>query len=302
MESPRSEELYRRLKRLYCDAEEEGEIDGLNRSSEIHKLVNSMIKDLADPLQQELNATVQTNMFDGKIDIDGEKILLYKTYRGNIPERRYKSLLDMIRTFDSAKTTFFLFIARSFSDQDKKIISGLKEEVDKAKVRMCFMDYKALISLHRYNSKIYIDHDNEESKLFKGLFLENFLKLYLMISQTLFDDAWLSTVKQFHLKLQEPRARKAKSEKLADGLYGVDLTKIDGDGAFLCPNCGAVISPDDETEETYTIIETKVENDELAELTLMCNHCRSKIKLTGFLSPSEETRLKRPPSESMDIE
>jgi len=292
MESPRSEELYRKLKRLYRDAEEEGEIDDLNRSSEIRKLVNSIIKDLADPLQQELNATVQTNTFDGKIDIDGEKILLYKTYMENIPQRRYKSLLDMTKTFDSAKTTFFLFIARNFSDQDKKIISGFKEEVEKAKVRMCFMDYKALISLHRYNSNIHIDHDDEESKLFKRLFLENLLKHDLMISQTLFDDAWLSTVKQFHLKLQEPHARKAKSKKLADGLYGVDLTKIDGDGAFLCPTCGAVISPDDETEENYTIIKTRVENDELAALTLMCNHCRSKIKLTGFLSPSEDTKLK----------
>ena len=73
-------------------------------------------------------------------------------------------------------------------------------------------------------------------------------------------------------------------------IYTVDLTKIDGDGAFPCPKCGVMISPDDETEEIYTIAETKVKNDELAELTLTCNKCRSKIKLTGFLSPSEETK------------
>jgi predicted RNA-binding Zn-ribbon protein involved in translation (DUF1610 family) len=70
-------------------------------------------------------------------------------------------------------------------------------------------------------------------------------------------------------------------------MYTVDLTKIDGDGAFPCPKCGTVISPEDETEEVYTIVETKVENDELAELILMCNKCRSKIKLTGFLIQSE---------------
>ena len=74
------------------------------------------------------------------------------------------------------------------------------------------------------------------------------------------------------------------------GTYTIDLTKIDGDGAFPCPKCGAMISPDDETEEVYTILKTKVKNDELAELTLTCNKCRSKIKLTGFLSPSEETK------------
>jgi len=76
------------------------------------------------------------------------------------------------------------------------------------------------------------------------------------------------------------------------GMYMVDLTKIDGDGAFPCPKCGAMISPDDETEEVYTLVRTKVRNDELAELVLVCNQCQSKIRLTGFLSPSQETRCK----------
>lgn len=71
-------------------------------------------------------------------------------------------------------------------------------------------------------------------------------------------------------------------------LYMIDLTKIDGDGAFQCPKCGVTISPDDETEETYTIAETKLENDELVELVLSCNKCSSKIRLTGFLSPPKE--------------
>ena len=71
-------------------------------------------------------------------------------------------------------------------------------------------------------------------------------------------------------------------------MYTIDLTKIDGDGAFSCPKCGAVISPDDETEEVYTIVDTRVENDELAELIVSCNECGSKIRLTGFLSQSQE--------------
>lgn len=70
-------------------------------------------------------------------------------------------------------------------------------------------------------------------------------------------------------------------------MYTVDLTKIDGDGAFPCPKCGTVISPEDETEEVYTIVKTKVKDDELAELVLMCNRCRSKIRLTGFLIQPE---------------
>ena len=80
--------------------------------------------------------------------------------------------------------------------------------------------------------------------------------------------------------------RKTATKK--GGTYTVDLTKIDGDGAFQCPKCSAIISPEDETEEVYTIVETKVKKDELTELILKCNQCGSKIKLVGFLSPSEE--------------
>lgn len=71
-------------------------------------------------------------------------------------------------------------------------------------------------------------------------------------------------------------------------MYRVDLTKIDGDGAFPCPKCGSIISPDDESEEVYQIVETKVKNDELAELMLTCNKCGITIKLVGFLSQPED--------------
>jgi len=35
--------------------------------------------------------------------------------------------------------------------------------------------------------------------------------------------------------------------------YAIDLTKIQGSGEFRCPKCGIKISPDDETEDVYTI-------------------------------------------------
>ena len=62
----------------------------------------------------------------------------------------------------------------------------------------------------------------------------------------------------------------------------LDLTKIEGDGDFPCPNCGVKISPEDETEEVYTIIEEKVRNDVLEELVIQCNTCKTQIRLTGF--------------------
>lgn len=66
-------------------------------------------------------------------------------------------------------------------------------------------------------------------------------------------------------------------------LYTVDLTQIDGDGAFPCPQCGAIISPDDDTEEIYKILDTKVEGDQVSELIILCNNCGSTIRLVGFL-------------------
>ena len=64
--------------------------------------------------------------------------------------------------------------------------------------------------------------------------------------------------------------------------YTIDLTQIDGSGSFPCPKCGTVISPEDETEKLYKIVDTKVIDDELVELVIMCRKCRSNTKITGF--------------------
>lgn len=65
--------------------------------------------------------------------------------------------------------------------------------------------------------------------------------------------------------------------------YVIDLTQIDGDGDFLCPNCGNLISPDDESEKTYAIQEVRMKQDEqLEELVIRCNKCHSIINVTGF--------------------
>jgi hypothetical protein len=64
--------------------------------------------------------------------------------------------------------------------------------------------------------------------------------------------------------------------------YTVNLTNIDGNGDFPCPKCGAVISPDDTSEETYSIVEPKVNNYGLEEIVICCNNCANQIHLTGF--------------------
>jgi uncharacterized C2H2 Zn-finger protein len=65
-------------------------------------------------------------------------------------------------------------------------------------------------------------------------------------------------------------------------VYQVDLTEIQGEGDFPCPSCGVIISPEDETEDVYRIVSTKVHDDDLEELVIQCNRCKSKIRLVGF--------------------
>ncbi|MDG6223089.1 MAG: hypothetical protein IAX21_01840 [Candidatus Bathyarchaeota archaeon] len=62
----------------------------------------------------------------------------------------------------------------------------------------------------------------------------------------------------------------------------LDLTQIDGDGDFACPSCGVTISPEDESEEVYTILDEKVNGEVLEELVIQCNTCSCKIRLIGF--------------------
>ena len=65
-------------------------------------------------------------------------------------------------------------------------------------------------------------------------------------------------------------------------IYEMDLTRINGNRDFPCPNCGITISPEDETECTYSILDTKVKNRVLNEMLVKCNKCASQIRLIGF--------------------
>jgi predicted RNA-binding Zn-ribbon protein involved in translation (DUF1610 family) len=64
--------------------------------------------------------------------------------------------------------------------------------------------------------------------------------------------------------------------------YTIDLAELSGKGEFRCPKCQIEISPDDQTENTYTILEPIMKNDCLEKLIIRCNKCRSQIQLVGF--------------------
>jgi hypothetical protein len=84
------------------------------------------------------------------------------------------------------------------------------------------------------------------------------------------------------MEVQDVKKMMKKTMSKKSLLYTVDLTEIDGDGSFPCPKCATVISPEDESEEVYKIVDTRIVNDELVELVIMCGTCGSNIKLTGF--------------------
>ncbi len=84
------------------------------------------------------------------------------------------------------------------------------------------------------------------------------------------------------MKVQDVKDMMKKSMAKKNVSHTIDLTKIDGDGTFPCPKCGIVISPEDESEVLYKIVDTTVINDELVELVIMCTKCGSNTKLTGF--------------------
>ena len=65
-------------------------------------------------------------------------------------------------------------------------------------------------------------------------------------------------------------------------VFAVDLAQIEGDGAFSCPQCENAISPNDESEESYSILEPKVNSRGLDTVIIRCNKCGSHIQLTGF--------------------
>jgi predicted RNA-binding Zn-ribbon protein involved in translation (DUF1610 family) len=86
-------------------------------------------------------------------------------------------------------------------------------------------------------------------------------------------------VKSMFKKRSEGRMM-MKLEK--DCKHSIDLANVSGDGSFQCPKCGTSISPEDETEDNYQILDTKLVNDELSELVIECGKCGCTIHLTGF--------------------
>ena len=80
--------------------------------------------------------------------------------------------------------------------------------------------------------------------------------------------------------MEKKKKRRMKTKLLLE--YKVDIAKIEGNGDFPCPKCGAKLSPEDQKEAAYSIKEIKTRRDRLEELVIQCNRCESLIHLASF--------------------
>jgi ribosomal protein S27AE len=326
------EDRYKKLIELYSDQQKPA-IDSIRKGYEIEKLVNSLLRELASPLRQEENVVVGKKEFDGEIRIGEGRTIFYEIFSGNLSKFRYQSLLDLARTTRFPYKAYLLIIARSFSKKDKLRILELTEKMTPEGVKICFIDHKMLISLHRFIINRMTKYKDKDLIIIKRLFLLNLLERNSIIHKRFFDSALSSALNQYQFEISKPiidyvsPQRRLISEeslqslenmlnivlheiqdlrnemnminaKLLDfmkkaELYEIDLQKLEGKGDFPCPKCGNIIDPDDETEKAYKIIETKIKNGELAELVLVCGKCGSKIKLVGFMSSAQIPALKQ---------
>lgn len=70
--------------------------------------------------------------------------------------------------------------------------------------------------------------------------------------------------------------------KIAEKKYVIDVEKLkNNSGAFPCPECSTIISPDDTSGKTYKLGEDlKInKNGDVISLVLACNSCNSEITL-----------------------
>lgn len=90
----------------------------------------------------------------------------------------------------------------------------------------------------------------------------------------------MTVVNSPNLKNQNSETKVSSTKEFL--VHKINLLEINGKGDFLCPRCHTKISPDDETKESYSILEPKVKNNTLEGLLIRCNSCSHKIFLTGF--------------------
>lgn len=184
----RDEETYTRLRNLYSG--KDITYGSLRKGKEIEELVNSLIKDIVNPFDQKLRVRFGKHEFDGEVVLGKGYALLYEIFGGSLSRFRFDNLFDIARnTYFPRRRTYLLSIARTFSKRDRERIHKLDEKMLQTKVKLCFMDYEVLISLHRFSSDIQGDRAERGLKIIKRLFLSRLLDSATIINRNLFQSA-----------------------------------------------------------------------------------------------------------------
>lgn len=89
-----------------------------------------------------------------------------------------------------------------------------------------------------------------------------------------------------------------KQKTTQEEAYKLHISQTNRDGSFYCPNCGAKISPDDHTEETYSLCDVELRGYNLDEVVIYCKNCLKFIHLGGFSDLYEKTTSKKPHEET----
>ena len=72
--------------------------------------------------------------------------------------------------------------------------------------------------------------------------------------------------------------------------FVLSFTNIPDDGSFDCPNCKTHIDPQDESDKTYTLVESAVDkHGDLESITIQCR-CRAVIRVIVPDAPKKGKR------------
>jgi len=163
-------------------------------------LISVLIAEIVSPYKQESQVKIGKHVLDGRVKIGRGRSILYEIFVGNLSAFRYDSLLDLVDSMYLPRRTYFLVIARSFSEKDKERIHNLTRMIEMKKVKkMCFLDYEVLISLHRYCSDIDFSSLREDLKTLKRLFLENLFEYSPIVHEESFERVLIYARQQYDL-------------------------------------------------------------------------------------------------------
>jgi len=65
--------------------------------------------------------------------------------------------------------------------------------------------------------------------------------------------------------------------------HTIDLIKLRTSGNFPCPECNTTITPEDDMDESYEILDAKTSGKQIKHIIIKCNSCQNNIKIVGFI-------------------